>query len=124
MSYSELYRFTAGDLTDNREYGSNVKDETFESYDRLQEASETRHKALNKAILDLMLDSGAKIPNLSYETSLIDGLQSDATYTSSAGTIAFEFHHKAKTETSANKLAIYLLEKLKEYAINFGLATR
>ena len=121
---SELYRFTMDDAVDNREYGSNVKDQTFESYDRLQNVSETRHRALNAAILGMLGDSGAVLSNLAYEATLVTGLQSDACYNDQNGTVALEFHHKARNEANSNKLAIYVLEKLKEYAINFGLARR
>ncbi len=49
---------------------------------------------------------------------------SDATYAGPAGTVAIEFHHKAAEDSNANKISIYVLEKLKEYSINYGLADR
>ena len=57
-------------------------------------------------------------------THLVQGLQSDACYAAEGKTAALEFHHKANSESTSNKIAIYVLEKLKEYAINFGLAER
>jgi hypothetical protein len=121
---SELVRFIQGEAVDNREYGSSVSNETYEAYGRIQSQSEPRHKAINTSILDLVLDAGVSLPNLGYESTLVSGLQTDATYTTSSGTIALEFHHKAAAESTNNKIAIYVLEKLKEYAINFGLAQR
>jgi hypothetical protein len=34
-----------------------------------------------------------------------------------------ELHHKADSETDNNSVAIYILGKLKEYAINYRIAT-
>lgn len=121
---SELYKFAAGQVLDNREYGSNVKKETLDSYDRIQGISETRHKAINEAIIKMISDAGAALNNLRYEVNLKPGLQSDAVYDLGVSKIALEFHHKADSESNSNKIAIYVLEKLKEYAINFGLAQR
>lgn len=125
MESSELYKYLTGDALDNREYGSNVKDETFVSFGRIQVKSETRHRALNEALLLLAEESGAQLPARQLETTLIKGLQTDAVYRPAGRpAVALEFHHKATSESTNNKLAIYVLEKLKEYAINFGLASR
>lgn len=125
MNASELFKFLQGDALDNREYGSNVKDETYKSFDRIQAESETRHRAINSAIISLADDSGATLPDLRYEHTLVDGLQTDVAFRAPNGSwVALEFHHKATSESTQNKIAIYVLEKLKEYAINFGLAER
>jgi hypothetical protein len=125
MESSELFKYLNGQGIDNREYGSSVRDETFSSYDKIQQESEVRHKAINKAILDLATATGVSLSSLEYEKNLVPGLQSDAAYKDNSGnTVAIEFHHKAATEATNNKIAIYILEKLKEYAINFGLAER
>lgn len=124
IGYSELFKFIQGEAVDNREYGSNVKDETFESYARIQVQSETQHRSINESILKLVENSGSVLTNLKYETTLIKGLQTDATYEAANGIVALEFHHKASAEATNNKIAIYVLEKLKEYAINYGLADR
>ena len=117
--------FLSGDPLDNREYGSNVKDETFESYARIQTESERFHKSINSSIINLAMQAGASLPDLQLEASLVPGLQTDAIYKPNGRpNIALEFHHKASSESTNNKLAIYVLEKLKEYAINFGLASR
>lgn len=125
MESSEFFKFLSGDPLDNREYGSNVKDETIESFGRIQAASELKHKALNSSLIRLAEEAGASLPSLQLEASLIPGLQTDAIYKPPGRpTVALEFHHKAATESTNNKLAIYILEKLKEYAVNFGLAAR
>jgi len=124
MSSSELFKYATGEALDNREYGSSVKEETFVSYGKIQQLSETKHKAINTAIIDMVQDSGADLPEFSYETSLVTGLQTDVVYNAAAGKVAVEFHHKAQSDSTANRIAIYILEKLQEYAINFGLAER
>lgn len=125
MESSELLKYLSGDPLDNREYGSNVKEETFDSFRRIQAMSETKHRALNAALLRLAEEAGVSLPSLQLETSLVPGLQSDAIYKPPGrSTVALEFHHKAANESTNNKLAIYVLEKLKEYAVNFGLASR
>ncbi|KIP15385.1 MULTISPECIES: hypothetical protein [Burkholderia] len=124
MTSSELFKFIQGEAVDNREYGSSVGTETYEAFARIQGLSETDHRSINEAILQLAQDTGASLSDLKFEHSLISGLQSDATFESPTGTIAVEFHHKSETESTHNKIAIYILEKLKEYAINFGLAER
>lgn len=112
-------------LLDNREYGSSVKDETSASFSRIQAQSERKHRALNDSVLRLAAESGAVLPSLTLENSLVPGLQTDATFREPGRpTVALEFHHKAASESTNNKLAIYVLEKLKEYAINYGLASR
>lgn len=125
MGYSELYKYIAGGSLDNREYGTNVKEDTTASYDRIQAASASSHRNINKAILDLVQDCDIPLDGLQYETALVNGLQTDAAYdNATASKIAIEFHHKAASEATQNKISIYILEKLQEYAINYGLATR
>lgn len=125
ISSSELYKYLTGQAIDNREYGSSVKEDTYTSYERIQAHSETKHRAINSAILSLAQKAGAFLPALSFETPLIPGLQTDAAIQEDGKPIvAIEFHHKARSESTPNKVAIYILEKLKEYAINFGLASR
>jgi energy-coupling factor transporter ATP-binding protein EcfA2 len=125
MESSELFKYLSGEALDNREYGSSVKDETSASFSRIQAQSERKHRALNDAVLQLAAVSGATLPELALEKSLVPGLQTDATFRAHGRpTVALEFHHKAASESTNNKLAIYVLEKLKEYTINYGLASR
>jgi hypothetical protein len=125
MASSELWKFVAAEALDNREYGSSVGSQTYESFARIQKLSETKHKELNTALIESVRDAGADLPaDLAYEAAVIVGQQSDVLYTRPDGKVALEFHHKAAEESTENKIAIYVLEKLKEYAINFGLAKR
>lgn len=124
IASSELFKYLVGTPTDNREYGSNVKEETFSSYDQIQKHSETKHRAINEAVLKMAENSGANLPGLAFETNIVSGLQTDVVYSGEGGVVAIELHHKSTRESTQNKLAIYILEKLKEYTINFGLSSR
>jgi energy-coupling factor transporter ATP-binding protein EcfA2 len=121
---SELYRLCQGGGTDYRDYGSNVSDRTIESYGRIQAASELKHKDINEAVVAMLRDAELDLEKLKLEAVLTPGLQSDASYDGPDGKIALEFHYKTGQESTNNKIAIYVLEKIKEYAINFGLAQR
>ncbi len=113
---------------DNREYGSSVKPETLTSYGRIQAVSETHHLAINKAIMKQTIKAieadgtPSTLKDISYERQLRPGLQTDVVYTKGFDKIAVEFHHKSAAETEYGKVAIYILTKLKEYAINYGIA--
>lgn len=125
---SELYKFMKGEPVDNKEYGSSVKRETLESYIRIQDSSQTKHLAINRAVITQVLktletkETKFKIEDFSFEKQLRPGLQSDVSYSTIDGITAVEFHHKAAAETVESKVAIYILSKLKEYAINYGVA--
>ena len=58
------------------------------------------------------------------EVTIAKGLQTDVVFTKDGQQMALEFHHEKADEATHNKVAIYILEKLKEYAINIGLAKR
>ena len=124
MKASELYKFATGDPVDNREYGSSVKEATYDSYGRIQSESATKHKAINKSIIDMAIKSGAELEGLTLETQIVPGLQADAVGSIGGDNTAIEFHHKAAAEATQNKISIYVLDKLREYAINYGLAKR
>jgi hypothetical protein len=120
----ELYRLCQGGGTDYRDYGSNVSNRTLESYARIQEVSELKHKEINEAVVAMLRDAELNLDGLKLEAVLTQGLQSDASYDGPNGKTALEFHYKTGAESTNNKIAIYVLEKIKEYAINFGLAQR
>ena len=71
-----------------------------------------------------MLSCEVSISSIKYETNLTPNLQTDVAFVYEGQQIAVEFHHKAEGESTENNIAIYILEKLKEYAINYGLAER
>jgi hypothetical protein len=72
----------------------------------------------------MMQDADLALSGVEFERVLTNGLQTDASYDGAAGKVALEFHYKSGTDATNNKIAIYVLEKIKEYAINYGLADR
>ena len=123
-SSSELYKYSLGQEVDNREYGLTVKGETKDFYAILQSHSKTHHKEINQSVVKLINSTGGKLINPSYEVvvGLDRGLMVDVQCDRVGERVNLEFHHKAESEATNNKVAIYILEKLKEYAINYGLA--
>ncbi len=124
ISSAELFKLLNGDSVDNRAASSGgPKKETIEAYHRLQGVSDTHHKAINKAILETIQDAGAALDAPEFEKTIRPGLMADVVLGKNVA-ISIEFHHKQADESVHNKISIYILEKLKEYAINYGLAQR
>ncbi len=124
ITSSELFKIITGEGADNREYGSNVKDETIESYHRIQAVSKTSHQQINRAVLAMLQEAGASLPALAFDVDIRPGLIADVIIEPGHERLALELHHKHGDESTPNKIAIYVLEKLQEYAINYGLASR
>lgn len=127
VASSELYKYSVGSELDNREYGLSVKAETIEAYKKIQSQSKLRHKEINMAIMQMLKAANGGVDNIAYEVSQGisgSGLLVDVVCnrTLDGKRVNFEFHHKSEEETTNNSLSIYILRKLKEYAINFGLA--
>jgi hypothetical protein len=120
---TELYKYSIGEGTDVRDYGSTVKDETIESYKKIQSCSKTKHKEINSAIIQLIEKANGGLINIRYESmeGTKGSLQVDVVAQLNNQPCFIEFHHKSEVETTENKLSIYILEKLKEYAINYGI---
>ncbi len=125
VSSSELYKYSIGQDVDSREYGLNVKEETRSAYDQLQVLSKNRHLEINKSIVSMVNAAGGGLDNAKFEVpcGIKNGLFADVQISQGDKRINFEFHHKATAETGNNKVAIYILGKLKEYAINYGLVS-
>lgn len=123
---SELYKFSHGQSTDAREYGLSPNLETLEAYKTIQSFSKTRHKAINEAIFNLLNEAASGFEKIRYEQQVGSKsyIQTDATVERSGEQIYIEFHHKAEAESTQNKVSIYILEKLKEYSIAYGLCPR
>lgn len=109
---------------DSREYGLVVKDETRAAYAKIQAQSKLRHKEINSSVMSLLEASGGGFSKVQFERpgGLTNGLQVDVVADRSSEVHFIEFHHKADTETDNNSVAIYILGKLKEYAINYRIA--
>ncbi|MGE5560144.1 MAG: ATP-binding protein [Chloroflexota bacterium] len=121
---TEFYRYFTGQGDGVAPSGARPTLATLAAYQRVRDLSETRHLEINRAIVTLALDAGLKLGEVTYEERLTPrGLRTDAALRHEGHTVALEFHHKSKGECTPNKVAIYLLEKLKVYAIDYGLAT-
>jgi len=125
---TELHRYSLDADVDSREYGSATQEATLTAYARIQSTSETQHKDINDSILKLVAEAEGGFGTYQLETTPADarGLIIDAiTSTDSIDRPIFlEFHHKSEAESTPNKISIYILEKLKEYSINFGISPR
>jgi hypothetical protein len=126
MKATELCKFSNGDEIDNREYGISTQEATLAAYQSIQAKSADRHKAINQAVMQLLDASGTSFANHEFERPAAGALNLivDVTTTSERvpRPIYLEFHHKSDNETTNNKVSIYVLEKLKEYAINYRIA--
>jgi hypothetical protein len=75
--------------------------------------------------MQLVEKAGGGFSNIKYESSegLTKGLLIDVVADINHLPCFIEFHHKSEVETVDNKVSIYILEKLKEYAINYRIST-
>ena len=105
-SSSELYKYSLGQEVDNREYGLTVKAETKDAYAVLQSLSKTRHREINRSVVELINATGGSLLNPSYEIpgGLDKGLLVDVQCDRVGERINLEFHHKAELEASNNKV--------------------
>lgn len=120
---SELFRYSNGQDTDAREYGLNAKDETLAAYESVQALSKESHKSINTSIMALLSEAGGGFDSVLYEQRRGSKAHILADVCAQRGDerVHIEFHHKSERESTSNKLAIYILEKVKEYSIAYGL---
>ena len=125
ISSTEFFKFSKGQDVDVKETKASTKKETLEAYEFIQERSKDRHKALNGSIFKLAQSAGCGFTNVQLEQSYgsIARIGVDATADLNGEKCHLEFFHKSSGEATENKIAIYVLEKLKEYAVGYGLAT-
>lgn len=122
MRSTEFVKFFYG-KDDTQKTGA-ASSTTVQIYDKIQAVSESKHKAINESIITLALDTeGTLFENPIIEEPL-NGIQPDVQVTKNSTPYTIEFHHKSGKHCTENKVAIYVLEKLKEYAIAYGLVTR
>jgi hypothetical protein len=124
MTSTELLKFSNGLEVDSREYGLVVKDETRAAYAKIQEQSKLKHKEINTSVMTMLSAAGGGFKNVVFERAagLTNGLQVDVMADRDGEMHFIELHHKADSETDNNSVAIYILGKLKEYAINYGIS--
>jgi hypothetical protein len=124
ISSTELFKFSQGQEVDSREYGLTAQDETLAAYAQIQAQSKLRHRDINSAVMALLQKAGGAFSNVKFEQPAgnKNGLLVDVVADRNGEAHFLEFHHKADGETENNPVAIYVLTKLKEYAVNYGLA--
>lgn len=126
MRSTELYKYSLGQDIDAREYGAATQDATFAAYEAIQQQSELKHKEINGSIMELAATAGGgfgtyelEVPQKATGGLIVDCIASQS---NTDRDVFLEFHHKSKDESTYNKVSIYILTKLKEYAINFGIS--
>jgi len=99
---------------------------TLEAYDAIQAISAKKHKEINKAILTLAgQDAGRFDPEgVRYEVSLGGDAIADAVVPAAEREFHFEFHHISGEACSPNKIATYIMKKLRVYATQYNLIER
>lgn len=123
MKSSEFVRYFGG-KDDAQKTGRPVSEDVASIYAKIQAVSETKHKEINKAILDLAHDTDSGLfDNYKLEQGH-ENVQTDAHLFKGDSLYSLEFHHKAGNVCTENKIAIYILEKLKEYSIAYGFTSR
>lgn len=124
MKSTELLKFSNGLEVDSREYGLTAKDETRAAYAKIQEQSKLKHKEINASVMAMLEAAEGGFKNIKFEQAagLTKGLQVDVIAERSDEVHYIELHHKADSETDNNSVAIYILGKLKEYAINYSIS--
>lgn len=124
INSSEFVRYFEG-KTDFPKGGRTGTENTSKIYDKIQKVSEVKHKAINESIIKLALEATPDLFDDNYRMEQgINNIQSDALVYKNDQLYALEFHHKSTKGCTENKIAIYILEKLAEYAIAYGLASR
>lgn len=121
MLATELYKIMNDGKDDSTRKGQKTTDKVLACYENIQSLSEKRHKSINTAIMKLLKECSVQNYDIEYEVSK-NNLLTDVTLKNAEDIVQLlEFHHKKGTEYNQNKISLYILEKLKEYAINYGL---
>jgi hypothetical protein len=121
---TELYKYSRGEGADRNIYGKSPKNETVSSYYKIQQKSKEKHKEINMATMRLIEKAEGGFTNTKYESpeGLDKGLIVDVVTEINYSPCFIEFHHKSEPETNENQITIYILEKLKQYAINYHIS--
>lgn len=124
---TDLARFLAGQpvpevLTSNK---GKTSPNTLAAYDAIQSISSKQHRDINEAILKFVgnLDSKFDPDQVQYEVSLGGDAIADAIVPADVR-LHFEFHHLSSTHCKPNKIATYIMKKLRVYATEYNLIQR
>jgi hypothetical protein len=127
-SKTDLGRFLAGEpvpevLNSNK---GKTSEKTLAAYDAIQALSARHHLTINKLILRLAAEASKlfKIDEVELEKPLGADAIVDAIVPSSDRRVHLEFHHMSANECSPNKIATYIMKKLRIYAYQYNLIDR
>ena len=127
-SRTDLGRFLAGEpvpevLNSNK---GKTTDRTLEAFDAVQALSSRQHLAINRAILSLAGEaSGLFRPDeVEFEIALGEDAIVDAIVPTSDRRVHLEFHHLSAANCNPNKIATYIMKKMRVYATQYNLIDR
>jgi hypothetical protein len=99
---------------------------TLAAYDVVQALSSKQHRDINEAILTFAgkADGSFDPAEVQYEVPLGDDAVVDAIVPASERRLHFEFHHLSGPNCTPNKMASYMMRKLRVYATQYNLIER
>ena len=125
---TDFARFLKGEpvpelLTANK---GKTSESTLAAYDAIQSLSRLQHRSINEALLRFVGPvSGSFDPDgVQYEVGLGGDAIADAVVALDNQRIHFEFHHVSGPNCSPNKIAEYIMKKLRVYATQYNLIDR
>ncbi|MFJ6670822.1 hypothetical protein ACIQMJ_06895 [Actinosynnema sp. NPDC091369] len=124
---TDLARFLAGKPVPevlNRNKGR-TSEKTLKAYDAVQELSSRHHRDINNAILNFVgeIDDKFDSKEVQYEVPLGGDAIVDA-IVSADRRLHLEFHHLSGRNCSPNKIATYIMKKMRVYATQYNLIER
>jgi hypothetical protein len=127
-SKTDLGRFLAGEpvpevLNSNK---GRTSEKTLAAYDAIQALSNRSHLAINRAVLTLAAQASAlfSIDEVEFEKPLGGDAIVDAIVPTADRRVHLELHHLSASECSPNKIATYMMKKLRIYAYQYNLIER
>ncbi|MEU4566312.1 hypothetical protein [Micromonospora sp. NPDC023956] len=125
---TDLARFLAGEpvpevLTTNK---GKTSEYTLTAYDAIQALSSKQHRSINEAILKFVGDAGERFDprDVKYEVPLGGDAIVDAIVPVDNRRLHLEFHHLSSAHCTPNKIASYMMKKLRVYATQYNLIER
>lgn len=125
---TDLGRFLAGEPVPevtNTNKGKTTPT-TLAAYDAIQNLSSRQHLAINTAILNLAASASGifDISEVEFEKSLGGDAIVDAVVPTTDRRVHLEFHHLSGANCNPNKIATYMMKKLRVYATQYNLVSR
>jgi len=126
---TDLYRFLAGgetaELTSSRK--GKTKDPSLNAYRRIQGRSASLHRAITETICRHLGDQlpGFRLRDTRYEVDAGEqNLYTDCIAAVGEDHYHLEFHHLSPSQCKASRMASYIMDKLRSYALHYNLVPR